>query len=58
MTGGKSAGHILLLHMLKDSQLLQMVISWVKLFRIIPEFRVLRLTFCGKSAQNAESGIL
>ena len=26
------------------------IISWVKVFRIIPEFRILRLTFCGKSA--------
>ena len=23
--------------------------TWVKLFRIVPEFRILRLTFCGKS---------
>ena len=48
MSGGKSAGHSLLLHMLKDSRLLQMVISCVKVFRIIPEFRII----------NAESGRL
>ena len=26
--------------------------AWVKVFRIIPEFRILRLTFCGKSASK------
>ena len=52
LSGGKSAGHTLLLHMLKDSQLLQMVISWLKVFRIIPEFRILRLTFYRKSASK------
>ena len=29
------------------------IISWVKVFRIIPEFRILRLTFFGKSASNS-----
>ena len=28
--------------------------TWVKGFRIIPEFRILRLTFHRKSASNAE----
>ena len=27
--------------------------SWVKVFRINPEFRIMRLTFHRKSAQNA-----
>ena len=26
--------------------------TWVKVFRIIPEFRILRLTFYGKSASK------
>ena len=26
--------------------------SWMKVFRIIPEFRILRPTFCGKSASK------
>ena len=30
------------------------IITWVKVFRINPEFRILRLTFHRKSAQNAE----
>ena len=28
--------------------------AWVKIFRIIPEFRILRVTFLRKSALNAE----
>ena len=28
-------------------------ISWVKVFRTIPEFRILRLTFSGKSASKS-----
>ena len=34
-------------------------IAWVKVFRINPEFRILRLTFCVESQpQNAELGRL
>ena len=29
------------------------IFIWVKVFRIIPEFRILRLTFCGKSASKS-----
>ena len=32
-------------------------LSWVKVFRIIPEFKILRLTFHRKSVSNAELGI-
>ena len=28
-------------------------VSWMKVFRIIPEFRILRLTFSGKSASKS-----
>ena len=31
----------------------QMVCLWVKVFRIIPEFRILRLTFHRKSASKS-----
>ena len=27
--------------------------TWLKVFRIIPEFRILRLTFCGKSVSKS-----
>ena len=32
--------------------------AWVKVFRIIPEFRILRLTFHRSQPQNAELGRL
>ena len=33
-------------------RLAAVTIAWVKFFRIIPEFRILRLTFFGKSASK------
>ena len=31
---------------------LKVLYTWVKIFRITPVFRILRLTFCGKSASK------
>ena len=39
-----------------DAALHAALYTWVKDFRINPEFRILRLTFYRKSAQNAELG--
>ena len=34
------------------SEVLLLILLWVKVFRIIPEFRILRLTFYRKSASK------
>ena len=33
--------------------LITMTVAWVKVFRIIPEFRILRLTFYRKAASKS-----
>ena len=40
----------------KESRLGKDTYKWMKVFRIIPEFRILRLTFHRSQTQNAELG--